>query len=221
MGMTDWAENEVKIACERERAASGNKDGWNYGCACYESALKAFKSLMGDGHSGFSIGLTKQILNRLIDGKPLTPSEDIPENWGEGKNGGEGKITFQCKRISALFKDVYEDGKIEYHDVNRVSCININHPTYEYHSSLVSRLMHEMFPIKLPYSGEEYTVYCEDFLVDRKNGDFDTYGIFYAIKPDGERVELNKFYKEAERDWEEISAEEYQERKANRINREE
>ena len=80
--MSSWAEREIEIACKRERAASDAKDGdWYYGCACYLSALKAFKSLSGDGHSGFSIGLTKNILNRLIDGKPLTPIEDTPDIW--------------------------------------------------------------------------------------------------------------------------------------------
>ena len=58
------------------------KDGeWDYGCACYESALKAFGSLCEDGHSGFSIGLTKAILNRLINNKPLLPIEDTDEVW--------------------------------------------------------------------------------------------------------------------------------------------
>ena len=71
--MERWAENEVAIACRREKP--DRKDGeWDYGCACYESALKAFQSLCNDGHSGFSIGLTKAILNRLIDGKSLNAS---------------------------------------------------------------------------------------------------------------------------------------------------
>ena len=39
-----WAENEVKVACHRENP--DRKEGeFDYGCACYESALKAFKSL--------------------------------------------------------------------------------------------------------------------------------------------------------------------------------
>ena len=72
MSMIKWAENEVRIACERENP--NRKEGeFDYGCACYESALKAFKSLMEDGHSGYSIGFTKNILDRLIDGQPLTP----------------------------------------------------------------------------------------------------------------------------------------------------
>ena len=80
MNMKEWAEREIRIACERER---GNKpeDEWDYGVACYESAFKAFQSLLEDGHSGFSLGLTQNILNRLIDGKPLTPIEDVPEIW--------------------------------------------------------------------------------------------------------------------------------------------
>ena len=56
-----WAENEVAIACRHEKP--DRKDGeWDYGCACYESALKAFGSLCADGHSGFSIGDRKSVV---------------------------------------------------------------------------------------------------------------------------------------------------------------
>ena len=61
----DWAKNEVELACRREQdAASGNE--WAYGVACYENALKAFEVLMNVQHSGMSIQITKNILNRLI-----------------------------------------------------------------------------------------------------------------------------------------------------------
>ena len=72
MSMIKWAENEVRIACERENP--NRKEGeFDYGCACYESALKAYKCLCEDGHSGLSFSITRQILNRLMEGKPLTP----------------------------------------------------------------------------------------------------------------------------------------------------
>lgn len=75
MSMTSWAEREVELACKKENPE--RKEGeFDYGCACYESALKAFKSLMEDGHSGTSIHLTKNILVNLIEGKVLTPIED-------------------------------------------------------------------------------------------------------------------------------------------------
>lgn len=99
MSMLEWAKREVAIASKRER---GDKpeDEWDYGVACYESALKAFESLCGDGHSGYSIGVTKNILNRLIDGKPLTPIEDTEDVWNQCNRGVEDPVTYQCKRMS-------------------------------------------------------------------------------------------------------------------------
>ena len=61
-----WAENEVELACEHEKSGDDGD-----GCACYRSALKAFDSLMEDEHSGMSIGITRNILNRLIAGKAI------------------------------------------------------------------------------------------------------------------------------------------------------
>ena len=82
--MKEWAEKEIEIACKRERNGNETPEGeWDYGCACYQSALKAFNSLIEDGHSGFSISLTKNILNRLIEGKPLTGIEDTDDVWYE------------------------------------------------------------------------------------------------------------------------------------------
>ena len=217
MSMQTWAEKEIEIACKREREASGVKnDDWDYGCSCYDSALKAFKSLMNDGHSGFSIGMTKHILNRLIDGKPLTPIEDTEDVWDDiiDRNDEEGYICFQCRRMSSLFKYVYADGTVKYKDVDRYYCVDINNTEVTYYSGLVQRIIDEMFPITMPYfPGKPIKVYCEDFLTDRKNGDFDTVGIFYAIKPDGEKIEINRFLKESEDGWDEIDEVEYNERK--------
>lgn len=210
--MKSWAEREIEIACKHERAGNDTPDNeWDYGCACYESALKAFKSLSGDSHSGFSIGMTKHILNRLIDGKPLTPIEDTDDIWNDVSEyrPEEGYRNYQCKRMSSLFKYVYDNGQIKYKDVNSFYCIDVNtHSTY--HSGLVQRIMDEMFPISMPYMpGSPIKVYCSDLLTNRKNGDFDTVAIFYAIQPDGERVEINRFFKEGGNDWVEIDGVEY------------
>lgn len=135
MSMTEWAKREVEIASKRERGDKPESE-WDYGCACYDSALKAFESLCGDGHSGFSIGITKGILNRLIDGKPLTPIEDIAD-----------------------------------------------------------------------------VIVCDELLTDRKNGDFDTLAVLYIQRSHGEKVEVNRYFKEGEKSFIEISPEEYEERK--------
>lgn len=202
-----WAEKEVEIACKRE--APDRKEGeWDYGCACFESALKAYKSLLEDGHSGGSIALTRQILNRLIDGEPLTPIEDTDDIWKQvftledeqANELGTTKKTYQCLRKSSLFKDMHADGSVSYTDVNRVRCCDVDDPTIWYHSGLVSNLFDEMFPIEMPYipCDEPYKVYCEKFLFDRKNGDYDTVGIFYGTDPDGKDIDIGRYFKDSE-----------------------
>ena len=216
MSMKEWAKREVEIACKRE--APDRKEGeWDYGCACYESALKAFDSLMEDGHSGFSIGMTKHILNRLIDGKPLTPIEDTPDIWRECSRGRDKYKTYQCNRMSSLFKDVYNDGRVEYHDVDRYVAVNVDDPDVCWYSGLVSRVVHELFPITMPYipMDKPYKAYCKELLTDRKNGDFDTVAIFYIDTPEGERVQVNRYFKEGSENnepWTEIPADEWTER---------
>ena len=212
MSLTEWAKREIEIACKRER---GDKpEGlWDYGCACYESAHKAFLSLVGDEHSGVSIQLTKNILNRLIDGKPLTPIEDTPDVWNDGrKDQRDGKVTYQCRRMSSLFKYVYSDGRVEYHDVKLCYCVNKgNQDSAAWHNGFVSRLIHEKYPITMPYypATRPMVVHCTECLSDPNNGDFDTIGIWYVVRPDGEKDTIERFFKESAEGWAEIAKQEY------------
>lgn len=211
-----WAENEVGLACEREKSGDDGDGFSEYGCACYRSALKAFNSLMEDRHSGMSIGITKNILNRLIAGKPLTPIVDTDGIWDAGGSFEKnGEKSIQCKRMSSLFKHIKEDGSISYNDVTRAVCVSINNPNNTYHSGLIDRIMDEMFPITMPYvpSTNPFYVYCEDFLYDTENGDFDTVGVFYVITPNGEKVKINRFFAEKDNKFEEIDIFKYDARK--------
>ena len=215
MSMSDWAENEVEIACEREKSHSKEEGDWEYGCACYHSALKAYRSLMEDGHSGFSISLTKQILDRLIDGEPLTPIEDTDDVWNERPNYNTKKQvkTYQCSRMSSLFKYVCPDGTVKYSDVDRVICYDVDSPKATYHNGFINNLIDEMYPIKMPYSGERMRVECETFLTDPKNGDYDTKGILRIHFSDGTMRTVNRYFKESEDSFVEITKLEYLDRK--------
>ena len=216
MGMSEWAKREVEIACKQERG-DRSKYEFDYGCACYESALKAFESLLGDGHSGMSIGYTKHILNRLIDGNPLTPIEDTPDIWNDCTRYEYeiGYSTQQCKRMSSLFKYVYDDGTIKYQDINRFVCTYKDEPGITWHSVLTDKILDEKFPITMPYmpADRPFMVYCSEALTDPKNGDLDTVAIWYVRMPNGDREEINRFFKEGEDDWIEIDKDEYNERK--------
>lgn len=211
--MLDWAKREIELAKNLEKAESGDID---YSGACYDSALKAFESLLGDGHSGMSIVVARYILNRLIDGQPLTPIEDTPDMWNEVAYDKEYKFTtFQSKRMSSLFKYVYDSGVINYKDIDRILCIDI-HAKSAYHSGLVENVINRRYPLTIPYmpTNAPLKVYCEDFLTDPANGDSDTLAILYLILPDDSRIYINEYYKEdsTNQQWVGITLDEYIER---------
>ena len=217
MNMIDWAENEIRIALARENE---NDDFYEYIKACYESALKAYKSLCDDGHSGMSISVTRNILNRLIRHQPLTPIEDVEDVWTEhfGMQEDDRIKVYQCKRMGCFWQNVYPDGTIRYQDNDRACGVNMNNPVCTYHSGLATRIVDEMYPIAMPYCppNQPYMVYTEEFLFDPRNGDFDTVHIHYIRTPEGDKVDVNRMFTTSEdgRGWKEITPEELDRLKA-------
>ena len=221
--IVDWAENEIKIACKRENP-DWDGESFDYGCSCYQSALKAYKSLCEDGHSGFSFGVTRNILIRLINDLPLTPIEDTEDVWDKSvfDEFDTEKTTYQCKRISSLFKDVYKDGTVKYHDVSRAIAIDENGNGY---SGSVCNIVDEMFPITMPYYPAvwKYKLYTEEFIAKgfpKDNEDYNTRAVHYVITPKGERVEVNRYFADTETErMVEITKEEYEKRLENKENK--
>lgn len=228
MNNLEWAKREIELACQKEDS---------YGCACYESALKVFESLCSDDHTGCSISQTAAILNRLISGMPLTPIEDTDDVWGPALhchygrypyNHGAGVTTvteYHCKRRPSLSKQVHSDGTVKYYDKDYVVCADIDEPHVTYSLGLVSNVIHDMFPITMPYfPGKPIFVLCDCFLTDKANGVFDTVGIFSAFNPNEiitdqtKFTKIDKFFREASEDeeepWIEITKDEYYKRKA-------
>lgn len=115
--------------------------------------------------------------------------------------------------MSSLFKTVYPDGRVEYSDVNRV--VKIDQDGHTWSNGGITALVDSMYPITMPYDApnKPYSVYTEVFLVDPKNGDYDTEAITHLITPTGERVELNIYKAEKDGEMVDISKEEYEERK--------
>lgn len=218
MSMYEWAERECRIACKKENPDFNfDSKAFDYGCSCYKSALKAYKSLCKDGHSGVSFNFTRIILERLMEGLPLTPITD-EDFKGEDSICGDEDLTsrglkseIQCPRMSSLFRRETLDGKVSYSDIDRAYCINIENPSDTY-SSAKDQVVDEFFPITMPYMPEKgkYKVYCQTFLTDKKNGDFDTQAILYFITPDGKRVDVNRYQTEKDGKMVDITKEEYE-----------
>lgn len=216
--MFSWAQKEVELAIASEKKSAEGTNDWQYGVGCYESAMKAYEALLEDNHSGMSIQITKSILNRLIDGKCLTPIEDTDDIWNDiTDRDGETKDVkeYQCRRMSSLFKKVDKDGKVTYTDINRVSCIDISNPGMAYHNGFATRLVEKIFPIEMPYLApmRPYKVFTEQLLFGDK-GDFDTIAYLYILLPDGQKIELNRYFKEENNQLVPMEKEEWDARKA-------
>jgi len=218
MGVYEQAQREVELY---KKEMEGEDADYVIG-AC-ESALKAFKSLCDDGHSGCSFGMTLNILNRLAKGLPLTSVDEDTADWYETKSYREDVIKqYKSSRISGFYKEIrLIDGEkvVGYTHLDRTECVNINNPVYTYYSGLVDKLFDEMHPITLPYSPltKSIRVFCEDFLYDKNNGDFDTVGVFHAVYPDGKIEQINRFFHyDNGNKRREITKEEYDELKKNK-----
>lgn len=218
-GISEWADREVQIACQRINP-DYQKEEFDYGCACCQSALKAFESVVADGHSGASIQCTRFILDRLLQRKPLTPIEDTTDIWNYSEDSPtrDGSEVYHCNRMSSLWKHILPDGTIYYVDTDAYIGVDENNPVVTFHSYLVSKIGQEIMPITMPYYPDDKPlcyIFVSEFLFDENNGDFDTVHIHRAKTSDGTIIPIDRYFKEGLDDWEEIGLEEFNLRKKN------
>ena len=191
MSLKDWAKKEVEIACKRENP---NWDGksFDYGCSCYMSALKAFESLCDDYHSGYSFSITRSILKKLLDRRPLTPITD--EDFNNQTSIFDDKVEYQCPRMSSLYKTVYKDGSVEYSDVDRAYSFDAEFPDDTFTCGFDTNFLDELIPITLPYNGTstKYKIKVQRF--DTKDG-VEYRAILSITDPDGKVIPVDKYYR--------------------------
>ena len=201
MSLVQWAENEIKLKKEFEGKEAG---GWtSYVNGCLDSALKAYKSLCEDGHSGMSFSITRSILEMLMHDIPLTPIEDVPESWSDSYSMGKSdKVKhFQCVRRSSLFKEIDENGKVSYHDIdNRILdeviladghalALGTNRT-----DKILAKYCPEALEIKFPYRPARYPwrVRVSEELKDNCNDREFSY-LSYILCPNMERIHIDKY----------------------------
>ena len=221
--MEMWVENEVRLAIEREQAADredcekrGKKyspKDFSYGGEIYKSALRAYKSLLKDGHSGMSWAFTTGVLTRMMKGLPLTPLTGADDEWHEcGIRNAEGVVDYQNCRKSSLFKHVHPDGTVTYNDIDRAICVDTADKGDTHHFGLCTSVVDEMFPITFPYSPDSKPFKVVDRIFDTKGkrGEFDTVGILRVECPDGSVKLVDRYYKEGEKEWIAIGKDEFE-----------
>ena len=210
-GMTKRVREEVEYAikCERNSAIKENDYSFlDYAVECYRSALRTYETMAADGHSGMSWSLTRQILNRLMEGKPLkglNSYQDRPEEWEKSPWIVNDRSILNNIRYPSLCCKVTENGNV-YSDCNRwvfemPDCLNI--PWY---NGFLANYLDEKFPIQFPYNPITIHVRVEEILTDPAHGDYDAQHIIDFADPEtGETVKVDACFEEVDGKWQEIS----------------
>ena len=199
------AEKEIKILKEElEKKYPGSTYIW-------DTTLKVYKTLISKHPYIFTsdFGYRNRVLQNiqeLAEGFPLTAIDDANADWQEILNGALTKMRkanvvekYRSGRLSSLFKEVYKDGHVEYHDNYRVTTENYITGT-EYVFGLSNLIYDEMYPIKMPYNHKSEwgaKVYIHDFVSnpEDKESNFDTIAVLFAKEPGGKIVSINRYFR--------------------------
>lgn len=210
MNTYQWAKNELKLARENEimkwKANPDYREGdERYGLMIYDDAEQLLNVFFeAQRHSRFSASVVRQVFDRLVEGQPLLPVKDVDDQW-EQIDVDDDKICYRHMRMSALFKNVYNDGKTTYRDVRRVVARDQNNLTY--YNGLVDEIIEEYFPFNLPYVGEKINVRVYDVTnIETPEGQVDLRHIIDAIKDGWEHVYIDRYFmlSDDDEDWREI-----------------
>jgi major membrane immunogen (membrane-anchored lipoprotein) len=95
---------------------------------------------------------------------------------------------------------------VRYSDVERYYCIDVDSPEIPYGGGGASDILDDLFPITFPYNppSGKYKITTKEYLTDRANGDFDTKVFLQIIAPDGQIVEVNRYFGEVDGKWQEL-----------------
>lgn len=182
-------EVEYAIKCEREDADDiHDYDFLDYVIECYRSALRAYETMAADGHSGMSWGLTRNIFNRLAEGKPLkklNSYQECPEEWKERSNWTfvDGVVFGNTRYPSLTYRVSLRDEAI-YRDIDRWVFEEIDNPGTTWNIGFLANYLDEKFPIKFPYNPTTIHVRIEELLTDPAHGDYDAQRIVDFVDPE-------------------------------------
>lgn len=187
---------------EFDKENPGDELSRKYKLECIKSALRAYRSLCADGHSGYSIYETMAFLRRMVNHMPLTPLTEDESEWNEIDDDENGRL-FQSRRSPSVFKTIGPKGTT-YSDVDRVVKLDLE-TGLEWSNGWVTKMVDELFPITMPYmpSGKKFVVEGREFDSTNANpGMYDTVLItrIVPVESDKEPIEINKAYKEVELD---------------------
>lgn len=193
----EWAERETNLGA----AENGQKE-------YYEAVFNAYCFVKHEFDTLEFPGVAKTLLRQLLEGEPLTPIENVDENWfvisgfDPAANGDNpGFTVYQSNRRGSLYKHVKYDRKtgevdeVSFTDTDRSVCIDIE--TEEiYTSTFANGILDEMVPIKMPYYPKgKIKIFVDEFRAYPESKENDTIAILHFRFEDGRMQEVMRFFK--------------------------
>lgn len=183
---------------------------------CYHHALEVFEMLCKNC-SGYSMQLTMDFLTKMVNGHPLTPikDEDFCTESAKSYCRNDGSQSIQCPRMSRLFKYIHTDGTITYSDVDRVLVKVLKNSTH-WTNGFITSIVDKMYPITLPYMppNEKFIANINEYLFDKKNGDYDAIHFVSLKHPDGKIEDVNRYFIENHNTFMEVDEETFNKHKS-------
>ena len=140
-----------------------------------------------------------EIVGKLIEGLPLTPITDAPEEWrhffDDDDEDGRTFGCYQSIRYPSLFQYRYEDGEVVYSDVDRLVVRDVDEfgtPVNSYADGEVTDTLDGIEPITMPYTPEKdkYIIYIRNI----HYGDGLQTKVIVKIEKDGVKMKVDDVY---------------------------
>lgn len=160
-GLVDHAKNELNLAGLFDKDA-------DYGGLIGKSVMELIKTMSGQGHSGFSAQMVRELFNKLSNYETLTPITSNPNEWVDvaGYGCGDVKETlWQSTRNPSTFSK--DGGKTWYNLDNKTIKEGIKIGLSKYKQILLENK-----------ENNKYKIYCDvdGVLVDFDKGYYDLTG---------------------------------------------
>lgn len=144
-------------------------------------------------HEDRDVRKATELLTRLMNGYPLSPITDDPEEW-EMEDDGDFTIYRSIRRPS-LFKRVALDGDkkcVQYIDKDRYEVIDVNTMSITNERRFCEILLDAADPITMPYFPyAKIKVFTDGFTL----GEDEYAGLMYFRAMDGMMYKIDKYYR--------------------------
>lgn len=213
----EWIKDELKMLTESVDDDDSVKE---IKIKAYYSILKGMEAFTENMGSDFITGseIAQDVFNKIIKGTPLTPIQNIDEDWVKLINDSDDGSEIYChKRMNTLYK-VIENGEVSYSGGKEFIVFCDGEMVYGSFLIAILEVLNKYYPVSFPFIPTRgiYKINIEKCLSNRENDtssdNADTIHIINIVEPDGNTTNVDVYYGKNNGTWTEINESDYEAR---------